>query len=324
MKAMLFGQDQSINWTEVNTPEPKPGEVRIKIEATAVNRADLMQRAGLYPPPAGASDIPGLECVGIVDALGKGTTDLNTGDRVCALLIAGGYAEYVTCPANHCLYVPKEVSNPLDFAGLPEVLATAWLNIFREATIKTGERVLIHAGASGVGTAAIQLCRAFDHPCAVTVGSNEKLERCLALGATYGAIRHEGNFVESTKKWTDGNGFDVILCPVGGKYLPDNIKALNTDGRLVIIGLMGGRKAELDIGRLLVKRIRVIGSTLRSRSDNDKATLINSIAEKVWPLVLENKIKPVIDCRFSITDVNKAYDLISSNKTFGKVLLTID
>ncbi|MBL4866040.1 MAG: NAD(P)H-quinone oxidoreductase [Pseudomonadales bacterium] len=324
MKAILFGKDQSINWTEVETPEPKPGELRIKIEATAVNRADLMQRAGLYPPPPGASDIPGLECVGLVDIVGEGVTGFEIGDRVCALLSAGGYAEYVTCPADHCLPVPQEISNPLDFAGLPEVLATAWLNIFIETQIKAGERVLIHAGASGVGTAAIQLCHAFNHPCAVTVGTQEKLDRCLALGANNGAVRQEENFIDSVKTWTEGKGFDVILCPIGGGYLQDNIKALNTDGRLVIIGLMGGRSADLDIGRLLVKRIRVIGSTLRSRSQADKSRLLSDLRDNVWPLVLENRIKPIIDHRFPINDLDKAYNLISSNQTFGKVLMTIN
>jgi len=324
MKAILFNEDKSFSWAEVETPTAKPGELRIKIEATAINRADLVQRAGLYPPPPGASDIPGLECVGIVDEIGEGVNNFNIGDRVCALLIAGGYAEYVACPASHCLAVPEEITNPIDFAGLPEVLATAWLNIFMETNIKAGERVLIHAGASGVGTAAIQLCKAFNHPCAVTVGSKEKLERCLVLGANNGSIRQDEQFIDSVKSWTDGKGFDVILCPVGGGYLEDNIRSLNTGGRLVVIGLMGGRKANLDLGRILIKRIKIVGSTLRSRKDSDKTNLVSSLKNNVWPLAICGKIKPIIQARYSIHDLDKAYALVESNQTFGKVLLTIN
>ncbi|MCG8670072.1 MAG: NAD(P)H-quinone oxidoreductase [Pseudomonadales bacterium] len=322
MKAILINDDKALNWSTCEDPTMGADEVTITVKATAVNRADLMQIAGLYPPPPGASDILGLECSGVIEAVGDAVTEWQVGDKVCALLAGGGYAEKVVCKASHCLPIPNGFSFN-QAAALPEVFATAWLNIFMEAGIQTAEPVLIHAGASGVGTAAIQLCNAFDNPCFVTVGSGDKLEQCIALGAQAGHIRHDGDFIDAAKAFSKGKGFKAILDPVGGQYLESNLKSLATDGALVIIGLMGGRSANLDIGRLLVKRLRVIGSTLRSRSDHSKAQVIAELRQKVWPLFDTQTLKPIIDQEFAIADAAEAIKEIQSNQTVGKVVLEI-
>ena len=322
MKAIRIQEDKSLVWTEEADPECGNDEVIIDVKATAVNRADIMQIAGLYPPPPGASDIPGLECAGIIKAVGSQVSSWQPGDKVCALLAGGGYADTVVCKANHCLPVPDGFSFS-EAAALPEVFTTAWLNIFREGGAGANDSVMIHAGASGVGTAAIQLCKAFNMPCFVTVGSREKLATCHQLGANGGHIRHDGDFLEAAKTFTDGKGFKVILDPVGGQYLESNLKSLATDGALVIIGLMGGRAAELDIGRLLVKRLRVIGSTLRSRSDKDKGEIISELTEKVWPLFAKGVLKPVIHSEYRIQDAANAIEEVKSNQTVGKVILKV-
>ena len=324
MKAIIINEDKTLSWGD--QPEPQvinDDEVKIAVKATAVNRADIMQIAGLYPPPPGASEIPGLECAGEIEAVGGQVSQWQVGDKVCALLAGGGYAEKVVCKASHCLAIPEEFSFQ-QAAALPEVFATAYLNIFMEGEAQAGEAVMIHAGASGVGTAAIQLCNSFDNPCFVTVGSEDKLATCQSLGANGGFVRHQGDFLEAAKTFTEGKGFKVILDPVGGQYLEANVKALQTDGALVIIGLMGGRSAPLDIGRLLVKRLRVIGSTLRSRSDASKSKLIGQLAEKVWPLFSDGSLKPIIHNQYGITDASSAIEEVKSNQTVGKVILTID
>ena len=322
MKAIQIEEDKSLTWTEMNDPECGDDEVMIEVKASAVNRADIMQIAGLYPPPPGASEVPGLECAGIIKAVGSQVSQWQAGDKVCALLAGGGYADTVVCKANHCLPVPDGFSFN-EAAALPEVFATAWLNIFVEGGASANDSVMIHAGASGVGTAAIQLCKAFNMPCFVTVGSRDKLATCHKLGANGGHIRHDGDFLEAAKTFTDGKGFKVILDPVGGQYLESNLKSLATDGALVIIGLMGGRGAELDIGRLLVKRLRVIGSTLRSRSDKDKGELIAKLKEKVWPLFDKGVLKPIIHKEYSIQDAASAIEEVKSNQTVGKVILKV-
>ncbi|MEE4302397.1 MAG: NAD(P)H-quinone oxidoreductase, partial [Pseudomonadales bacterium] len=256
-------------------------------------------------------------------AVGEGVGRFSVGDRVCALLAGGGYAERVVCPAGQALPVPAGVEL-VDAAALPEVFATAYLNLYMEAGARVGERLLLHAGASGVGTAGIQLARAFGNPVWVTAGSDEKIERCVALGAEAGHVRHAGSFAPAVKEWTDGAGMDVILDPVGGAYLEDNIASLAVDGRLVIIGLMGGAKGELPIGVAMVKRLRVIGSTLRARSVAAKAEVMDQLEARVWPRIAAGKIRPIVEDRLAITEAAKAHELIASDATFGKVLLTFE
>ena len=321
MKAIEIQGDR-LAWQDVETPTPGVGEILIRNHATAVNRADLVQRAGAYPPPPGASPILGLECAGVVEAVGEGVGRYKVGDEVCALLAGGGYAEYVVCPAGQALPIPAGVSL-VDAAALPEVFATAFLNLYMEAGAKVGERFLLHAGASGVGTAGIQLGRAFGNPVWVTAGSDEKIARCVELGAQAGHVRHAGSFVESVQAWTDGAGMDVILDPVGGAYLGDNMASLAVDGRLVIIGLMGGAKAELPIGIAMVKRLRVIGSTLRARAVAAKAQVMDRLEQDVWPRIADGTISPIVEARMPITEAEAAHELIASDATFGKVLLTL-
>lgn len=305
---------------EAPEPEIGVGQVKIAVYASAVNRADLVQAAGAYPPPPGASDILGLECSGEVVEIGEGVTRVAPGDQVCALLSGGGYAERVAAPAGQVLKPPSGLSL-LEAAAIPEVFATAYLNLYREGSLAKGERVLLHAGASGVGTAAIQLCRESGNPVFVTVGGGEKLKRCLALGAAGGADRHKERFADLVPEWTEGQGFDLILDPVGGAYLQDNLASLRTDGRLVLIGLMGGVKAEIPLAILLMKRLRLLGSTLRSRSIPAKSAVMDGLRADVWPKLASGAIKPVIETAFPMPEAQRAHDLVASNQTFGKVLL---
>lgn len=305
---------------EAPEPEIGVGQVKIAVHASAVNRADLAQVAGAYPPPPGASDILGLECSGEVVEIGEGVTRVAPGDQVCALLSGGGYAERVAAPAGQVLKIPSGLSL-LEAAAIPEVFATAYLNLYREGKLAKGERVLLHAGASGVGTAAIQLCRESGNPVFVTVGGEDKLERCLALGAVGGTNRHKERFADLVPEWTDSQGFDLILDPVGGAYLQDNLTSLRTDGRLVLIGLMGGIKAEIPLATLLMKRLRLLGSTLRSRSIPAKSALMDGLKADVWPKLANGAIKPVIETAFPMPEAQRAQDLVASNQTFGKVLL---
>lgn len=303
-------------------PEPGDGEVRIKNHATAINRADLMQRGGMYPPPPGASTIIGLECAGEIEAVGPNVSRWQVGDKVCALLAGGGYAEYTTCPQEQVLPVPDGLSFE-EAAALPEVFATAYLNLFMEASLQPGERVLLHAGASGVGTAGIQLCKAFGNPCFVTVGGDDKIEECKALGASGGSNRHSGGFAEHVQDWTEGNGFDVILDPVGAGYLEDNLKSLAMEGRLVLIGLMSGHQTDISLALMMMKRLRIIGSTLRARSKEAKGEVMRRMEEQVWPRLVDGRIKPIIHTIMPIQEANAAYDVVASNETIGKVVLKI-
>jgi putative PIG3 family NAD(P)H quinone oxidoreductase len=321
MKAIVV-EGERLVWGEAPTPTPGTGEVLIRNHATAINRADLVQRRGGYPAPPGASQILGLECAGVVAEVGEGVTRYRVGDRVCALLAGGGYAQYVAVPAGQVLRVPEGLTFE-QAASLPEVFATAYLNLFMEASLEVGERVLLHAGASGVGTAGIQLCNAFGNPCFVTAGSDEKIARCVALGAVNGTNRHAGSFRERINEWTDGRGVDVILDPVGAGYLADNLRVLATDGRLVIIGLMGGTKAELEIGLMMMKRLRIIGSTLRARSVAAKSRVMDALAQRVWPLIVAGRIQPIIEAVLPIERAEDAHALIASDRTFGKVVMTI-
>ena len=317
MKA-LQGVEGRAEWLEQPVTACDIGEIRIRVAAAGLNRADLLQRAGLYPPPPGASEILGLECAGVVSEVGAGC-DWQVGDRVCALLAGGGMAEEVVTDARHVLPVPEGVSLH-EAAALPEVYATAWLNLFQLAGLKPGEKVLLHAGASGVGSAAIQLCRAFGSPCWVSVGSAERLAYCEALGAQGGVLRGG----EGLQGLRDFAPFDVILDPVGGQYAALNLDLLRLDGRWVNIGLMGGRQAELDMGVLLSKRVQLIGSTLRNRDDQFKADLLRDLQQQVWPLFAEGRLKPQLQQRYAIADAEAAFAALATNRVDGKLVLVID
>ena len=321
MKAILI-EDGKLVWDEAPEPEVGPGTVKIAVRASAVNRADLMQAMGRYPPPPGASDVPGLECSGEVVEVGEGVRRVAPGDAVCALLAGGGYAQTVVAPAGQVLPVPRSLGL-LEAAALPEVFATAYLNLYDEAGLATGERVLVHAGASGVGTAAIQLCAQSHNPCFVTVGGQAKLDRCLALGAAGGANRHDGPFAQKVAEWTGGEGFDVILDPVGAGYLSDNLASLRLDGRLISIGLMGGMEAELNMAMLLMKRLRIIGSTLRTRSVAAKSAVMDGLQRDVWPNIESGAIQPIIETVIPMAEAQRAHELIAGNTTVGKVLLEL-
>lgn len=310
---------QTLTFGDVELPPLADHEVRLRVRAAGVNRADLVQRAGLYPPPPGASPVLGLECAGEIEAVGAAVTGWRIGGPACALLSGGGYARHVQIDARHLLPVPAGLTLT-EAAGLPEVFATAWLNLFEEAALAPGERVLLLAGASGVGTAAIQLCRAFGHPVFVSVGSADKLRACLDLGATAGAVRDQHALTELA----GDKGVDVILDPVGGTGLGERLDLLRPGGRLVLIGIMAGRRAELDLGRLLVKRLRLLGSTLRSRDDDFKAGLIARLREQVWPLFGQGALRPVLDRVYSWQEVEAAHARLASNQTVGKLILTVD
>jgi putative PIG3 family NAD(P)H quinone oxidoreductase len=320
MKAIQIEGDGLV-WTDAEQPSVGVGEVRIGVSATAVNRADLVQRSGNYPPPPGASPILGLECAGEVLEVGEGVARVAVGDPVCALLAGGGYAEEVVVPAGQVLPIPGTLSMT-DAAALPEVFATAYLNLFMEAKARVGETVLLHAGASGVGTAAIQLCRVRGNPCFVTAGQAGKIERCQALGAEGGWNRHDGSFVETVKDWAPA-GVDVILDPVGARYLTDNLSVLGPDGRLVIIGLMGGAEASVNLGVMMVKRQRIIGSTLRARSIAAKAAVMDELLAEVWPHIERGDIRPIVEAIMPVQEAEKAHELVAADQTFGKVVLTV-
>jgi putative PIG3 family NAD(P)H quinone oxidoreductase len=322
MKAVIVNSDSSMSWADAEQPQVGAGDVLIRVRATAINRADLMQRRGFYPPPPGASAIMGLECAGEVAAVGDGASRWKVGDQVCALLSGGGYAEYAVAPHGSVLPLPPGLGFE-QAAALPEVFATAWLNLFIEAGLKPGEKVVLHAGASGVGTAGIQLCKAFGNPCFVTAGSDEKIQACIELGASAGSNRNSGGFLEQATVFAGEGGVNVILDPVGGTYLEDNLRLLGMNGRLVLIGLMGGSKTEIELAMLMMKRLRIIGSTLRARPIDEKATVMQQLEALVWPKLASGDIKPIVDTVFPIEEIEAAHDLVASDKTLGKVILTV-
>ncbi|MGV8917628.1 MAG: zinc-binding dehydrogenase [Pseudomonas sp.] len=316
MKA-LQGVEGHVEWLEQPDLTCDVGHVRIRIAAAGLNRADLLQRAGLYPPPPGASHTLGMECSGVISEVGAGSS-WQVGDRVCALLAGGAMAEEVVVDGRHVLPVPEGMSLA-EAAGIVEVYATVWLNLFQLAALKPGEKVLLHAGASGVGSAGIQLCKAFGNPVWVSVGSAERLAYCEALGAQGGVVRSDN--LESLK---DLGPFDVILDPVGANYAALNLKVLNVDGRLVLIGLMGGREAQLDFAQVLGKRIHILGSTLRSRDDQFKADLLSDLNQHVWPLFTEGRLKPQLAKTFAIIKAEEAFAELATNQVSGKLVLVID
>jgi len=320
MKAAV-AENGTVVWAERPIPEPKPGEVRIRVAASAVNRADLVQVAGRYNPPAGATDVLGLECAGTIDAVGEGV-DRAVGERVAALLVGGGYAEYVCCPAAHLLNVPDDVD--LKYAAsLPEVWVTAWLNLMHEGEVTAGERVVLHAGASGVGTAGIQLVTAAGASVWVVVGSQDKIDTCVGLGADGGTNRHHGSWVDDVRAWADG-GVNLILDPVGADTVPDGITVLAKRGRLVLIGLLSGRTAEIALGPLLVKRIRLQGSVLRGRSVAEKTALLDPFRTDVWPRLMAGELTGITDSVWPMQDVAKAHERLKTNETVGKLVLSWD
>lgn len=310
---------------DLPTPEPGPGEVLVEVVAAGVNRADVMQRRGFYPPPPGASELPGLEVSGRVVALGDGVEDgspWSVGDEVCALLSGGGYAESVAVPVGQLLPVPGPV--PLeDAAALPEVACTVWSNLVMETGLSEGETVLLHGGSSGIGTMAIQVATSLGARVVVTAGSAAKLAACAELGADVLVNYREEDFVEQVRSVTDGRGADVILDVVGAKYLARNVRALAPDGRLVVIGLLGGREGELDLGALLAKRGRVIATSLRSRSTEGKAEIVAQVREHVWPLVESGRIRPLIQSRHRLAEAAAAHREMEASQHIGKILLDV-
>jgi putative PIG3 family NAD(P)H quinone oxidoreductase len=323
MKAITVRDDDahSLAWETVPRPTHDSDEVVVRVRATAVNRADLLQRRGHYPPPDGASEILGLEASGVITETGDAVENWQVGDDVCALLPGGGYSEYVSVPADMLLPVPDGLDHT-EAAGIPEVFYTAYLNIVLEADHSPGESVLIHAGASGVGTAAIQLCRLRDAPIFATA-SGGKLQVVRNLGADHAIDRHEESFPAVVDEVTDGAGVDVILDPVGADYLDDNIQSLATGGRQVLIGLLGGATEELSLARLLQQRLRIIGSVLRSRPASDKIALTDRIRREVWPHFDSGELRPIIYRELPITRAEQAHELLEHNETIGKVILTV-
>jgi len=309
------GDAEVLAWTEVPDPDVRPGEVLIDVTASAVNRADIMQRKGLYPPPQGAPPYPGLEVSGQVTKVSAGVTGLTVGDEVCALLAGGGYAERVAVPATQVLPVPRGV-DVVEAAGLPEVACTVWSNVFMLGGLSAGETLLVHGGGSGIGTMAIQVAKARGARVVCTVGSAEKAARCRELGADVAVNYREEDFVES-------GPYDVILDLMGAKYLARNVQALATDGRLMVIGLQGGARAELDLGMLLRKRALVHATSLRARPLEEKARIVADVREHLWPLLESGKVRPVIDQRIPMADAARAHRLLEDSGHVGKILLTV-
>ncbi|MFD0306691.1 NAD(P)H-quinone oxidoreductase [Streptomyces sp. NPDC127119] len=316
------GGPEALVWDEVPDPVPGEGEVLVEVVASAVNRADLLQRQGFYDPPPGASPYPGLECSGRVAALGPGTSGWNVGDEVCALLSGGGYAEKVAVPAGQLLPVPEGVD--LDkAAALPEVSCTVWSNVFMISHLRPGETLLVHGGSSGIGTMAIQLAKAVGAKVAVTAGSKAKLDFCAELGADVLINYREQDFVEEVRAATDGVGADVVLDNMGAKYLGRNVTALAANGRLAIIGMQGGAKGELNIGALLSKRGAVTATSLRARPGGEKAAIVAAVREHVWPLIAGGHVRPVVDRELPMREAAAAHRVLEESSHIGKVLLTL-
>jgi putative PIG3 family NAD(P)H quinone oxidoreductase len=306
----------------VERPEPVPGpaEVVVALRATAVNRADLLQRQGRYPPPAGASDVLGLECSGVVAEVGPGVTRWSVGDEVCALLAGGGYADRVLVPEGQVMPVPAGV-DLVEAAALPEVACTVWSNVFMIAGLQPDETLLVHGGAGGIGTMAIQLASALGARVLTTAGSAEKLAVCASLGAEVTVNYREEDFVEAVAEATHGRGVDVILDNMGGSYLGRNVSALATEGRLVVIGLQGGAKAELNLGALLTKRAAVIATALRARPVEEKSSICASVVEHVWPLLADGVVRPVVSAVLPLEDAGEAHRRMQAGEHVGKIVL---
>ncbi|MEV0526931.1 NAD(P)H-quinone oxidoreductase [Streptomyces sp. NPDC050439] len=314
------GGPEALVWAEVPDPVPGEGEVLVDVVASAVNRADLLQRQGFYNPPPGSSPYPGLECAGRVTDIGPGVSGWKIGDEVCALLAGGGYAEQVVVPAGQLLPVPDGV-DLVTAAALPEVTSTVWSNVFMISHLRPGETFLVHGGSSGIGTMAIQLAKAVGAKVAVTAGTKEKLDFCAELGADILINYREQDFVEEIKNATDGAGADVILDNMGAKYLDRNVQALATNGRLAIIGMQGGVKGELNIAALLNKRAAVTATSLRGRPAEEKASIVAAVREHVWPLIATGHVRPIVDQTVPMSDAATAHRVLEESNHIGKVLL---
>jgi NADPH:quinone reductase len=301
-------------------PAPGPGEILIKVEAAGVNRPDVAQRSGSYPPPPGASDLPGLEIAGEVVALGTGATRHKLGDKVMSLVAGGGYAQYCLAQDAQAMTVPPALSM-LEAGAMAETLMTVWHNVFERGGLKSGETLLIHGGSSGIGTMAIQLAKAFGAKVLVTVGSQDKADACLKLGADHAINYKNEDFVEKTKAATGGHGADVILDMVGGSYIEKNYDAAALDGRIVQIAFLGGPKASLNFTKLMVKRLTHTGSTLRPRSNADKAAMVAAIEAKVMPLIRDGRIKPLMDSSFPLEKASEAHARMETSAHIGKIVL---
>ena len=303
-------------------PGPASGEVLIEISAAGVNRPDVMQRLGMYPPPPGAPDIPGLEVAGTVVKVGDGASRWKPGDRVCALVAGGGYAEYVTAPWQQCLPIPANLSM-IEAASLPETFFTVWANVFERAGLANGETLLVQGGSSGIGVTAIQLARAFGHRVYVTAGSAEKCRSCEMLGAERAINYKTEDFVSVIKEITNGHGVDVILDMVAGDYVPRELQCLADDGRLVIIAFLGGTKTQLNMTDILRRRLTITGSTLRPRPVAFKARLARALEENVWPLIANGTIKPVVHSRYPLKRARDAHAMMESSGHVGKLILEV-
>ena len=304
------------------TPKPGEGEVLVRVAAAGVNRPDVMQRQGRYPPPAGASDIPGLEVAGEVVALGAGASGVALGDKITALLPGGGYAQYAVAAASLCLPVPKNLSM-VQAAALPETFFTVWTNLFDRGGCKSGETVLIHGGTSGIGTTAIQLAAAWGAKVYATAGSADKARFCERLGAVRGIDYHSEDFVAVIREATAGKGVDLILDIVGANYLARNLEAAAVEGRVVVISLMSGAKTEINLGTILTKRLTLTGSTLRIRSVAQKALIAESVRRHVWPLIADGRVKPIIHATFPLDRASDAHRLMESSQHIGKIVLEV-
>ncbi|MFJ7208470.1 NAD(P)H-quinone oxidoreductase [Streptomyces sp. NPDC098789] len=317
------GGPEALVWAEVPDPVAAEGEVLVEVTAGAVNRADVLQRQGFYDPPPGASRYPGLECSGRIIALGQGVSGWSVGDEVCALLAGGGYAERVAVPAGQLLPVPAGV-DLVTAAALPEVVCTVWSNVFMGPGkhLRAGETLLVHGGSSGIGTMAIQLAKAIGAEVAVTAGGPQKLARCAELGADVLIDYREQDFVAEVRGATGGAGADVILDIIGAKYLARNVDALARDGRLAVIGLQGGVKAELNLGALLSKRASISATSLRARPPGEKAAIVAAVREHVWPLIGDGRVRPVVHATYPMSGAAEAHRVMESSAHVGKLLLT--
>ena len=316
------GGPEVLTVTDLPDLEAGPGEVLLDVAAAGLNRADLLQRQGFYPPPPGASDVIGMECSGTVVAVGAGVEAWSVGDRACALLAGGGYAEQVAVPAGQLMPIPDGV-DLVTAAALPEVAATVWSNVFMVAGLQPQETLLVHGGAGGIGSFAIQIAHRLGARVVTTAGTADKLAACAALGADVTVNYREDDFVAAVREATDGAGADVVLDNMGAKYLDRNIDALAVQGRLVIIGMQGGTRAELDINKLLRKRGAVIATNLRGRPVEEKSAICASVVEHVWPLVAEGLVQPIVHGTFPLTEAAAAHALMESGEHSGKILLTV-
>lgn len=315
------GGPEVLRAVERPTPEPGPGEVLVRVEAAGVNRPDIMQRLGKYPPPPGASDIPGLEVAGVVERA-DGSDRWRVGDRVCALLAGGGYAEYCSVPAVQCLPIPKGMDS-LTAAAIPETYFTVWTNLFQRGRLQPGEHVLVHGGTSGIGSTAIQLARALGSIVYATAGSDAKCKTCERIGASVAINYREKDFVAEIKSATGGRGVDVVLDIIGGDYLPRNIQCLALQGRLVQVGLIGGSEGALDLRSVLQNRLTITGSTLRPRTPDEKGAIARELEAHVWPLLERHEVAPVVHTTFPLTAASEAHRLLESGEVVGKLVLRV-